>query len=163
MALQLFKIADTTVATPQASIDFSSIPSGYTDLYLVLSGRSTTTVDYCEVRFNGASTNLSGRYLYGSGAAAASGTFQPFIYMNSSGNTSNSFSNSSVYIPNYTSSNYKSVSIDSVYENNATTAYCNLQAGLWSSTSSINQVTLVCTGSSQTFAAGSTATLYGVL
>jgi hypothetical protein len=83
--------------------------------------------------------------------------------MNSSGNTSNSFSNSSVYIPNYTSSNYKSVSIDSVYENNATTAYCNLQAGLWSSTSSINQVTLVCTGSGQTFAANSTATLYGVM
>lgn len=163
MALQLFKIASTTVETPQASIDFNSIPSGYTDLCLVLSGRSTTTVDYCEVRFNGASTNLSGRYLYGNGSTVASSTYQPFIYMNSSGNTANTFGNASIYVPNYAASNYKSISIDSVYENNATLAYTELQAGLWSSTSAINQVTLICTGASQNFAAGTTATLYGVL
>lgn len=163
MALQLFKIADVTVATPQASIDFTSIPSGYTDLMVVLSGRTTTTTDYCEVRFNGLSTNLSGRYLQGNGSAVSSATFQPFIYMACTSNTANGFSNSSVYIPNYTSSNNKSLSIDSVYENNATTAFCNLQAGLWSSTAAITQVSLVCTVGSTTFAANSTATLYGVL
>lgn len=163
MALQLFKIADVTVATPQTSIDFTNVPSGYTDLMVVLSGRTTTTTDYCEVRFNGLSTNLSGRYLQGNGSAASSATFQPFIYMACTSNTANGFSNSNVYIPNYTSSNNKSVSIDSVYENNATTAFSNLQAGLWSSTAAITQVSLVCTVGSTMFAAGSTATLYGVL
>lgn len=163
MANTFVLLSSVTVGAGGASsIDFTSIPATYTDLCVVLSGRSTTTVDYCEVRFNGASTNLSGRYLYGNGTSAASSTYQPFIYMNSSGNTASTFSNSMVYVPNYAGSNNKSVSIDSVYENNATLAYTEFQAGLWSNTSAINQVTLVCTGASQNFAQYSTAYLYGI-
>ena len=156
-------ISSVTVGAGGASsIDFTSIPSTYTDLQIVLSGRSTTTTDYCEVRFNGSSAGLSGKYVYSNGSSAASASYQPFIYINSSANTADIFNNSSVYVPNYAGSAYKSVSIDSVYENNSTTAYIEFQAGLWSNTSAINQVTLVCTGASQNFAQYSTAYLYGI-
>jgi len=40
MALQLFKIADTTVGSPVNTISFSNIPSGYTDLKVVFSLRN---------------------------------------------------------------------------------------------------------------------------
>ena len=77
MALQLFKIADATVATPQTIISFSSIPQGYTDLKLVFSGRDTATgsVQYgFSLVFNNDLTGArySGRYLLGSGSAASS-------------------------------------------------------------------------------------------
>jgi hypothetical protein len=46
--------------------------------------------------------------------------------------TANTFANVEVYIPNYTSTNQKSVSADAVSEQNATTAYMALTAQLWS-------------------------------
>ena len=49
-----------------------------------------------------------------------------------------------------------------VSENNATTAYATLNAGLWSNTAAINAIGLTIT-SGQNFAQYSTATLYGIL
>ena len=40
MALQLFKIATTSLSTAASSITFSNIPQGYTDLKVVLSVRA---------------------------------------------------------------------------------------------------------------------------
>ena len=51
MALQLFKIAEVTVASPQANIEFTSIPSGYTDLVLFYSIRSAGSYDNISIRF----------------------------------------------------------------------------------------------------------------
>ena len=74
--------------------------------------------------------------------------------------TANTFANVSIYIPNYTSANYKSVSIDAVTENNATTAYAFLSAGLWSNTAAITSATI--TNSSGNYVQYSTAYLYGI-
>ena len=40
MALQIFKIAESIVSTPQTSVTFSSIPQNYTDLLIYVSARS---------------------------------------------------------------------------------------------------------------------------
>ena len=169
MALQLFKIASTTVETPQSSITFDSIPQGYTDLKLVFSVRATTTSgnSNCFIYFNGVNgTSYAQRRLQGDGSAASSNSQSsyPWIDMTdaipNATYTVNTFSNGEVYIPNYTSSNYKSVSIDIVGENNATTAYAYLDAGLFTSTNAITKIDI---DGSDNFAAGSTATLYGVL
>jgi hypothetical protein len=162
MATTFVKIQTVTVGTAVATIDFTSIPQTYTDLKLVVSARSTTSINYLEIRFNGASTNLSGKYLQGDGTNVGSSPFQPFLYISPSTATASVFSNGEIYIPNYTSANYKSVAADGVFENNATLSYQALQAGLWSSTDAINQVSLVCTGVAQTFAQYTTATLYGI-
>jgi hypothetical protein len=169
MALQLFKIETVEVASPVASITFSSIPQGYTDLKLVMSARGDAGAisRSIYVTFNGSSTSYSDRYLQGDGSAASSGSNSggtTKIYAGectASTATSNTFGNQELYIPNYTGSNNKSTSADAVAETNATTQYMSLVAGLWSNTAAITSITLVPgTGS---FTANSTFTLYGVL
>jgi len=152
----------TVSALGAASVSFSGIPqTGYTDLVVKVSARSTINNDYYLVQFNGVSTNLSGRYLQGDGATVATGTFQPFGRVNPSTSTASTFSNDDIYIPNYNSTTaFKSLSLDGVWETNATTAVATLNAGLWSSNSAITSIQLV--PGSGNFAQGSTFYLYGV-
>jgi hypothetical protein len=164
MATTFTKIAAVTVGSGgAATIDFTSIPSTYTDLCLKVSARGTnasTTVEML-VSFNGVSTNLSSKILYGTGAAA--GSVAPSNIaggISAANDTSSTFGNSEIYIPNYAGSTNKSVSFDSVSENNATTAYQYLTAGLWNNTAAITSVTL--TPAASSFAQYSTATLYGI-
>ena len=160
-------IASSTVGSGgAASIDFTSIPSTYTDLVLDVSLRTSQAVNAngCNLKFNGSTTSYSERALFGSGASAASlndaGTSIFFWYIDGASSTASTFGNASMYIPNYAGSNYKSVSTDAVTENNGTTAYAFLNAGLWSNTAAINQITI--TAASGTLIEYSTAYLYGV-
>lgn len=145
-----------------SSISFTGIPQTYTDLAIKVSFRNTADNANWQLSFNGVTTNLSDRAVGGNGAAANSYSDATLIYglICRSTNTANTFSNSDIYIPNYAGSAYKSISMDSVTENNATTAFAYLTAGLWSNTSAITSV--VMTPTSGTFAQYSTATLYGI-
>jgi hypothetical protein len=160
-------IAAQTLSTAQSSITFSSIPSTYTDLVLKCSARSAVAQVFDQIRmaFNGTMTasfqNITGD---GSGASAENITGQSTIKVTpgvGASATSNTFSNDEIYIPNYAGSNNKSVSSDAVGENNATTAYSVLTAGLNASTTSINTITLT-NQSGSNFVANSTFYLYGV-
>ncbi len=73
----------------------------------------------------------------------------------------NTFANGEIYIPNYTASVNKSVSIDSVTENNATSAIAALDAGLWANTAAITSINL--NGNNGNFVQYSTAYLYGIV
>ncbi len=157
-------ISSVTVGAGGAStIDFTSIPATYTDLLLKVSGRgdrSGATFDGIYIKFNGSAT-ATARYLEGNGASASSGTTSNFAgVIDAATATSSTFSNIEVYIPNYAGSNNKSYSSDSVHETNATTAYADLTAGLWSNTSAINQITL--NANAGNFVQYSTAYLYGI-
>ena len=167
MALQLFKIETVEVASPVASVTFSSIPQGYTDLKLVASVRSNRAAqeDGFGLTLNSASTGYTYRILSGSGSAASSvNTAYEQIWatrVNGNSTTSNTFSSVEVYFPNYTGSTAKSYSADAVSENNATEAYATLSAILQSSTSAITSLTVKTING--TVATNSTFTLYGVL
>ena len=158
-------IASNTVGSGgAASISFSSIPSTYTDLLVKISTRDNTgSFNDMLLTFNGSASGYTNRLLYGSGTGSgstSSGTTSiPIIANDGASNTSNTFSNSEIYVPNYAGSNYKSVSIDAVSENNTATAYAYLIAGLWSNTAAINQITIT---SANTFVQYSTAYLYGI-
>jgi hypothetical protein len=159
-------IATVTAASAQANLEFTAIPATATDLFLVVSVRSARagqTDDDCLIEFNGSSANLSARELRGSGSAAtsASRTIIPITFMPAATATSNTFANASVYIPNYSGSTNKSLSVDGVGENNATAAFQNITAGLWSSTSAITSI-LMKSATANNFVAGSTASLYAV-
>ena len=165
MSLQLFKIETVEVASPVATITFSNIPQTYTDLKLVMSSRTDSTSVYGigYIKPNGATTNLSDKVIEGTGSSAGSYTetswrFEP----NGGAATANIFGSAEVYIPNYTSANYKSASADTVTENNGAAVDSFLKAYLWSSTAAITSIE-VATYSGQNFTAGSTFTLYGVL
>jgi hypothetical protein len=163
--MQIIQRAELSSAASE--ILFSSIPDTFTDLVLVISARITANDSSWWMRFNGTSTGYSERLLYGNGSSAASASagtsgFNLF-FINGSGTTSNTFNSTSVYIPNYTASQSKSVSLDMVTENNATNANQGISAGLWSNNAAISSIRLFYTGSSNDIATGSSATLYGIL
>ena len=163
MANTFIKIASVTVGSGgAASIDFTSIPSTYTDLCLKISGRSTGTDDQIWIAFNGSTTGFSNKVLFGSAPSAASTSVARFVAYQTpgTGTTANTFGNSEIYIPNYAGSNNKSNSGDAAWEQNATTAYLALNASLWSNSAAITSISL--SPSNTTFAQYSTATLYGI-
>jgi hypothetical protein len=165
MADTFVKIASVTVGSGGASsMDFTSIPSTYTDLVLKTSSRTSGSGNvFLTIAFNGSSSNFSYRQVFGNGSSAASnsGSIGYGVLIDGSSDTASTFSNGEVYIPNYSGSTNKSLSTDAIQENNGTLAYMALVATLWSSTSAINQITL--TPSSGTLQQYSTATLYGIL
>jgi hypothetical protein len=171
MALQLFKIATVTVgAGGAADITFSSIPATYTDLVVKLSSRSDTAASSVGnfVQFNAdtSTANYAFVQLVGDGSNAGStsaATTTGVLFQRNTGSiaTANTFGNSEMYIPNYTSANHKSVSNDGVTENNATAASAVLVASLWKNTAAITSMKIF--PGAGNFVQYTTATLYGIL
>jgi hypothetical protein len=152
-----------------ASISFTGIPQTYTDLVISASVRdnSAFTAQTFAMRINGVSgTSYTWLRLQGNGATASSDAFVSQDAMvagatNAATSTSNTFNNSSVYVPNYAGNiNNKTVSFDSVSENNATTAFAQLNTGVFNNSSPVTSITLYST--SGNLVQYSTATLYGV-
>lgn len=149
-----------------ANMDFTSIPSTYTDLCLKVTARDSSTNNLFTLQFNGdtSTANYSTRYLYGSGSGSPSSGSNSAWYVagitNPSGNTASTFASTEFYIPNYAGSTQKSVSTDGVQENNATGAWAWLSASIWTGTAAINRITIA--GISANFAQYSSATLYGI-
>lgn len=155
-------IASSTVgAGGAASIDFTSIPSTYTDLVLQTSLRENDNAWVVYVEFNGSGSNRTQTRLEGNGSSVSSSSGSTiFINAVATAGTASTFSNVSLYIPNYASANNKSISIDGVSESNQTTAYATLNASLWSNTAAITSIKLVTgAGLLQQY---STAYLYGI-
>ena len=144
-----------------ASIDFTSIPTTYTDLLLVMSARSTD-LSQLIIKFNNTATTYTTIHVNGSGSAASSNNNATAGYIVGSTATASVFGSNSYYIPNYAGSTQKSYSVDSVTENNATSATQHFGAGLWNGTSAINQITFTIF-SSGNFAQYTSASLYGIL
>jgi hypothetical protein len=166
MANTYVKIASVSVgAGGAATMAFSSIPSTYTDLVLLYSARAsepTGTFYEVSVTLNGSTSGFTAKQLYGDGSTAASSspTTRQVGLIGNVATTSNTFNNNQVYFPNYAGFTNKSYSVDAVTENNATTAYANIVAGLWSNTAAINAISIAVT--SGNFVQYSTATLYGI-
>jgi len=154
----------TVGAAGASSVTFSNIPqTGYTDLIIKCSVRNASTVDWTGVYFNGVTTGYSNKAIQSTGSAVSTRSTTDkdlSVITDPSTFTANTFSNVDIYIPNYTSSNFKSYSIDGASENNATLAYIDFSAHLWSNTAAINSVTL--NTQSNLFAQHSTFYLYGV-
>jgi hypothetical protein len=170
MATTYSLISSVTVGSGgAANIEFTSIPQTYTNLSILISGRSTDSVFLRAVnlRFNGNSSSIySYKQLYGFNSSA--GSFGETNISNmftgqmpGTSGTANTFANGSIYISNYTSSNNKSVSIDNAPEiNSGTNWQLDLIAGLWGNTAAITSVALI--PGSGNFAQYSTAYLYGI-
>jgi hypothetical protein len=170
MANTYVKIASINVGLlGAATMEFTSIPSTYTDLLVVFSGRTDrtgTVADNTIMKINSSTSGYSARFLEGNGSSAGSFTDsnQPPNYLFNSAAvsaTASTFSNVSIYIPNYAGSTNKSYSVDSVQETNATTAYARLSAALLSNTAAISSLTFTNDGGAN-FVQYSTATLYGI-
>jgi hypothetical protein len=164
MAQNYILLETINLTQTAASVTFDNIPqTGYTDLKIVGSVRSDYSGQAIALRINpnGSSTNMSSRNVQGSGSALSS--FNDTIaYASSVGSTStaNTFSNIEWYIPNYTSSRSKSISVDYNTETNGSAAIMGVSSGLWSQSSAISSLVILTTSGNLT--AGSTFSLYGV-
>ena len=171
MATTYEAIATVTVGSGGAAdITLSSIPQSYTDLKLVASMRCTATFgnNFYDTYITVNGTNLSFRDLLGQGSGTPSSrngaTDFPTLGVTSSGATASTFGNIEIYFPNYNSTTtYKSVSMDSVSETNATQAAAQLSAGLYSSNTAISSITITPYNSpTGSLAQYSTFSLYGI-
>jgi hypothetical protein len=161
------KIQSVTVGSGgAANIEFTSIPGTFDDLAIYLSARSSTTYGnaWYEAKLQLNSSDGSSRELYGTGSGTGSGTEASQIRIlgvTSSGATASTFGSAFIYIPNYAGSTNKSVSVDSVSENNATASIAASAAGLWANTAAVTSLKFLLL-SSANFAQHSTAVLYGI-
>jgi len=168
MAATYTLISSVTVGSGgAANIEFTSIPATYTDLLVKVSLRLNTTAQPqgwqdMTLQFNGSSTTYTGKRVLGTGSATGSSSDEYYYFANNLNSTSDTFNNAEIYIPNYTSSNQKSFSVDSVQENNGTAALALLSAGLFNGTAVITSIKLLNNTGSYNLVQHSTAYLYGI-
>ena len=161
------KIATATIgAGGGASFQFTSIPQTYTDLIVLASLRSTRgngNVSDIRAEFNGSSSGYTARRVYGSGTGTGTDTSLASLG-NAASQTADTFSSHYFYIPNYTSANNKTFSLESAAENNASGAYVTMSTYIWANTSAITSVLIRDFSDSNTnnLVQYSTATLYGI-
>jgi len=156
-------IATTTLGSTTASYTFTSIPSTYTDLVLVASivTGSGTPGMYYQVG-NGSidtSTNYSSTVLLGTGSAANSYRYSnaTAIYGNVTGDTASTVV-SIAHFQNYSNTTTNKTVL---CRHSSAADYVMTTVGLWRSTSAINQIKVLAVGTN-TYAAGTTFTLYGI-
>jgi hypothetical protein len=161
-------IQTKTLAAAAASIEFTAIPQDATDLYIVQSVRFASNAGDIDMRFNGSTTGYSSRLLFGNGSSSSSASdSSSYLIWSGLGTrstyTASTFGNSALHIPNYTSSTSKSISVDSVNENNGTTAFAIISRGLWTGTDAITSIAFSGAASGGgNLEAGSTISLYKI-
>jgi hypothetical protein len=156
-------IATTTLGSAAASYTFTSIPTTYTDLVLVVSSKMTSGADNLRLQVGNSSvdtgSNYSFIYVAGDSSTAFSGN-NSSLTDTLSGRLGATSSTNIVNFMNY--SNTTTFKTITSRGNDASTGG---QAGayvcLWSSTVAINTIK-VAEQVGDTFAAGSTFTLYGI-
>lgn len=154
-------IQSQTLSSAAASVTFSNIPQNFTDLVVKVSARAVGVDN--QLTFNGSTTSHTSRYLFSSGTATSSGYDANNIQLQGTSQTSfaaNAFGSIDIYIPNYTASSNKSISVESVTGNNTTESYQYFGAGIWSSSAAITSMTI--TNSSGNYTQHSTFQLYGI-
>lgn len=156
-------IATVTLGSVTQNLTFSSIPSTYTDLILVLSLRASTTASDAYFRYNNDSSALySDTVLRGNGSSASSvrdsGAIGMDIGVTAISTDASGFQTPTIIqIMNYANTTtFKTALIRTSNAN----AMVSAIVGLWRSTSAVNQVNIVHRGTG--WDVGSTATLYGV-
>jgi hypothetical protein len=151
-----------------SSVVFDLIPqTGYTDLKLIISARSTRGTyaeDGLGIRLNSSTTGYTYKILGGNGGGLYNldTSYEQTWVCNIPASTATSgvFGSAEAYIPNYTSSFAKSYSVEGNAENNSSTGYMTMGAILQASTSPITSITLLAQNGN--LLAGSTFSLYGI-
>ena len=159
MAVTYEKIATNTLGSAASSVTFSSIPSTYTDLVLIVNAKGTAAANP-GLRFNSDSaTNYSSTAMNGNGVSAISFryTSTDTLFSHNSGAAMNGVWTSFIAnIQNYSNTTtYKSALTR--YNTSTELDGC---VGLWRSTAAITSVTVVT--STTSYDIGSSFTLYGI-
>ena len=153
-----------TVAVATSSVTFSSIPTDYTDLVLVVNGAVTSGTANWVLQVGNGSVDTGSNYsetdLWGTGSAAQSarGSNQTSILLNSYGYLDTVFrANAICHIMNYSNTTTNKTIL--ARANNSDNGV-HAGVGLWRSTVAINTIKIA--ASASTFVVGTTFSLYGI-
>jgi hypothetical protein len=147
-------IATTTTSASAGPVIFSSIPSTYTDLILVISGIQATS-GAVRIQFNNdTGSNYSRTDVYGDGSSAASYRESNQTYINFI-TLQTTQSNSISHIMNYANTTTNKTMLTRY--NTPSTGVVAAGVTLWRSTAAINTITLTNTSN-----VTATFTLYGI-
>lgn len=156
-------IATTTVGSSTATIDFTSIPSTFTDLILVLTAKVSAATDVWIRANNDSATNYSYTVLYahsgGVGTARDINSDRGFLtdYYGLPADNDNSHVCIAHFMNYSNTTTWKTM----IARSNRANSGVDLNCAMWRSTSAINRLTLRFSGA-QTFDIGTIATLYGI-
>lgn len=156
-------IATTTLGSSATSYTFSSIPSTYTDLVLVVSATLVSGGLDLGIQYNGdTSTNYSTTLLSGDGTNATSygesNSARGLLDYNGTPSTTAGAHILIVNVMNYANTTtYKT----SISRSSRASGGIDANAVLWRSTAAINAVKILSTNTNS-IASGSTLTLYGI-
>ena len=159
-------IATQTLGSAAASVTFSSISGAYTDLVLVVSGRSARAAadDSLYMQFNSDTgsnysyTDFRGNGITTSSSRASSQTFfRPAANIDAASQPAGTFTPVIISINNYSNTTtYKTA----LSRNNLAAGEVTAVVGLWRSTAAIS--TILVYAASANLATGSTFSLYGI-
>lgn len=147
-------LATTTTSGGESTITFSSIPSTYRDLYLVMTPTGTGYPEF-RLRFNGdTGANYSYVRMFGdSGGDSSSSASTTFISCSNLGDDSMG----TVAIMDYSATDKHKTTLG---RQGRSDVYALAIAGRWANTAAITSVTIAL--SSGTFSAGGVLSLYGI-
>lgn len=152
-------ISSVTATGSVGNIQFTSIPQDGSDLYLLLTGRTTSAnvVSSTVFNFNSSNTFFT-RWLARNTTAVNNEVLEAGFQIRSGDSaTANTFSSMALYIHNYTSSTDKFYSGEAVVENNADASGIFLISGRHATASPITSILI-----DGTLLAGSSACLYKI-
>jgi hypothetical protein len=159
-------IATTTLGSAAASITFSSIAASYTDLRVIIPFFKETATSQTSVRvqFNSdTASNYGFMYISGDGSSVTTGNNNSdnYIYANFLTDATSTYPClTTIDLFSYAGSTFKSVLCTGSADKNGSGSL-ERTAGMWRSTSAITSIALF--SQIGNFAAGTTATLYGIL
>lgn len=159
-------IATTTLGSAAANITFSSIPSSYTDLRLVMAFRPAAGGTDLRIRFNGSSgTDYRSIMLTGNGTTVSAANIAPDVQLavtNGGWFTANANYVCELDILSYTSTALPKGMLCKISGDENGAGQQQLSNGYFGTTNAISSITLYISGSAN-LAAGTTAALYGIL
>lgn len=168
MSIEL--ISSVTLESSQSTITFDSIPQNYNDLYILISARcdKNDSSDSMAMDFNNAGITFKRSAVFGRGSISfpvqhQSSTSDNLVRLDIQGATTTlgAFSNASIYISNYNSSNPKSWEASNSYTNQSDFRFfITFGSGYWSGTTAISRLDFSPNLSS--FVANTTISLYGI-
>ena len=151
-------IATQTLGSSQATVTFSSIPSTYTDLILVATGKPTSAATIY-LRFNSdTASNYSYTQIEGYGSTTASNRVSSSTATTYGVWRTTTTQYSLLQIQNYSNTTTNKTLICRSYDND-NTGVSRTFVNLWRNTAAINRIDLI---SDNSYATGCTFTLYGI-
>lgn len=158
-------LANTTLSGTASNVTFSSIPSTYRDLVVVINATQSGTNGYLEMQVNnatGANYNWVSMFGRSNGGYSSAAVNQTAVQPSSHSQGTQPF-NTIIHLMDYSATDKHKVGLirHNQYDNSLTSELVRADVFRWANTAAVSSITIL--GRTQTFASGSNFALYGII